>query len=253
MQVWWRCSPVLFWISSVLLLPLLAWQGRAARRDTLRLPEASGPSSGQWGEGEACHRFLVLGESTAAGVGVEQHHQGLASQLARALHEQDARSYAWYTCGRNGARLADLLDGLAEMDLPAADTVLLSMGVNDTTGLTRLGQYRKRLLLLRDALQSRYRQPLVLLAVPPMHRFSALPMLLRLMLGWRARQLDQLKRDLAVRHPEAFRYIGYPSMTDPAMLARDGYHPGEAGYRAMAEALARVFSGEGNQRPLNTA
>lgn len=244
---------MLFWLGSVLMLPLLAWQGRAARRNTLRLPEASGPSCGQWGTGEPACRVLIIGESTAAGVGVERHENGLASQLARALHASDGRACTWQTCGRNGARLSGVLDTLSEMPLQPADMVLLSMGVNDTTGLTRLSQYRQRLLRFREALQANYPAPLVLLAVPPMHRFSALPFALRLMLGWRARQLDQVKRDLASRFPGDFRYIGYPAMTDPGLLARDGYHPGEAGYRAMAQAIASALQEPVVQRPLNTA
>ena len=235
---WWRLSPLLFWLSGVLLLPVLVWQGRRARRLTPRLPEATGPASGRWGAGEPANCLLVIGESTAAGVGVADHSEGLASQLARLLYERTGQTHGWETLGRNGARLADVIEMVKEAPSSPADWVLLSMGVNDTTGFTRLAIYRSRLLQLAELTSAHYAAPLVLLSVPPMHRFAALPQPLRLMIGWRARQLDQVKRDMAARHPEQFRYLAYPPMTSRDLLASDGYHPSGMGYRAMAQAIA---------------
>ena len=249
LTLWWRLSPLLFWSSAFLLAPLLWWQGRQARRDTPRLPEASGAAAGQWGDGAPGRRIMVLGESTAAGVGVTHHVEGLASQLARRLSHQDGVTTAWFTFGMNGARLEQVIAAAATADLPRADTVLLSMGVNDTTGFTSLSGYRRRLLALRALLQARYPTPLVLLSVPPMHRFTALPQPLRAMVGWRARQLDQVKKNLASAFPRAFCYIGYPAMTDPALLASDGYHPGGAGYRAVAGAIASALNKGGPSAP----
>lgn len=237
-QVWWRCSPLFFWLTSLVLLPLLAWQGKRARRDTPRLPEASGSDAGQWGEGEPIHRLLVIGESTAAGVGVDDHQSGLASQMAKVLNETHGKSFGWQTFGRNGARLAEVIACVEQASLLPADTVVLSMGVNDTTGFTRLAQYRRRLLTLQSLLAQHFPMPMILLTVPPMHRFTALPQPLRLIMGWRARQVDQIKRDLAARRPDQFRYLDYPPMTDTSMLATDGYHPGASGYQAIAAAVA---------------
>ena len=58
-----------FWLTTALLFPLIAYQGRRVRRTTPRLPEASGPASGQYGQGQPVTSLLVIGESTAAGVG----------------------------------------------------------------------------------------------------------------------------------------------------------------------------------------
>jgi len=54
------------------------------------------------GDGPPAHRLLVVGESTAAGVGVATHDQGLASQLARHLHQRTGHTIAWHTWGING-------------------------------------------------------------------------------------------------------------------------------------------------------
>ncbi|MCK7549660.1 SGNH/GDSL hydrolase family protein [Marinobacter koreensis] len=227
-----------FWLTTVLLFPVLMVQGKRVRRDTPRLPEAAGDPFGQYGEGDPAFRVLVIGESTAAGVGVTTHDQGLASQLALQLHEKTGRTIAWHTFGVNGIRLGQLIRKLANTPLPQADLVLLSMGVNDTTGFTPRYKFRRQLLALRQALAPRYPAPLQLLSVPPMQLFTALPSPLRHLMGWRARQLDTVYRQLAKKAPNDFTYRCYPAPTDPTLLARDGYHPGEKGYRAIAAALA---------------
>lgn len=227
-----------FWLTTALLLPVLLYQGSRARRSTPRLPEAGGPPEGQYGEGTPARRVLVIGESTAASVGVPSHEQGLASQLARQLHERTGETIGWHTFGINGIRLEALGETLKKADLPKADLVLLSMGVNDTTGFTPRYRFRRQLLEMRKLLAPRYPGPLLLLCVPPMHLFTALPSPLRHVMGWRARQLDGIYTQLARRFPEDFAHLNYPVITDPGLLASDGYHPGERGYQHMARALA---------------
>ena len=227
-----------FWLTTALIFPVLLYQGKKARHTTPRLPEAGGSPSGQYGEGNPASRILVIGESTAAGVGVETHDQGLASQLAREIHERTGQTIAWHTFGVNGIRLGALIHTLETAELPEADVVLLSMGVNDTTGFTPRFRFRRQLQALRELLAPRYSGPILLLSVPPMHLFTALPSPLRHVMGWRARQLDNLYIRLARQFPEDFRYVNYPVVTDPELLARDGYHPGQKGYRYIAEALA---------------
>ena len=227
-----------FWLTTTLLFPVLLYQGKQARRTTPRLPEAGGSPCGQYGEGAPASRILVIGESTAAGVGVETHDQGLASQLAREIHERTGQTIAWHTFGVNGIRLGALVHTLEAAELPEAEGVLLSMGVNDTTGFTPRFRFRRQLQALRELLAPRYSGPILLLSVPPMHLFTALPSPLRHVMGWRARQLDNLYIRLARQFPEDFRYVNYPVVTDPELLARDGYHPGQKGYRYIAEALA---------------
>ncbi|WP_339805053.1 SGNH/GDSL hydrolase family protein [uncultured Marinobacter sp.] len=229
-----------FWLTTALLSPVLLYQGKRARRVIPRLPEAVGEPCGQHGDGTADFRLLVIGESTAAGVGVETHEQGLASQLALRLHQRTGKSIAWHTFGVNGIRLGDLNQQLAVAELPVADVVLLSMGVNDTTGFTPRSRFLQQLRQLRVFLAPDYPAPLRLLSVPPMHLFTAMPAPLRQMMGWRARQLDRIYQQLAQRAPHDFSYLGYPAVTDTTLLALDGFHPGENGYRMIAEALAEA-------------
>jgi len=227
-----------FWLTTALLFPVLLYQGKRARRTTPRLPEAGGSPSGQYGEGTPARRVLVIGESMAAGVGVETHDQGLASQLAKQIYERTGQTIAWQTFGINGIRLGALIGELETAELPEADVVLLSMGVNDTTGFTPRFRFRRRLRELRQLLEPRYSGPIFLLSVPPMHLFTALPSPLRYVMGWRAKQLDRIYQQMARDASADFAYLNYPTVTDPNLLASDGYHPGPKGYAFIADAIA---------------
>lgn len=229
-----------FWLSLACLSPVLVPQAKHSRRAVLRLPEASGNSRGQWGNGTTDRRILLLGDSTAAGVGVSDHQQGLACELARSRHRVNGETVAWQTWGLNGGRLADLLTNLPEQSLPQADTLIISIGVNDVTALTRRQLFRDQLQALAAQLQQSHPgRPLHLMAVPPMQHFLALPRPLRGLLGWRARLLDGEMRKLSRQHPDRFCHLSYPPLCAPALLAADGFHPSEEGYRCLAAAVSQ--------------
>lgn len=233
---------LLFWALALALLPVLALQGRHTRRTALRLPEADGPQSGtQHPPGGAAGtplQLLIIGESPVAGVGVATQADGAGPAMARPLAALSGRSVHWQCHGQNGLRLAALLDRPIPEPPPRADLVLVMMGVNDSTGLTRLGAWRHQLHRLLDVLAQQ--QPGARLAfapVPPMHRFTALPQPLRAVIGLRARLLDRALRQVATRR--GCPVLDYGDLSDPALLAQDGYHPSAAGFTAMGERLAR--------------
>src|SRR5690554_3944577 len=71
----------------LLLAPWILWQGREVRKNTLRLPEADGPRTGQMGSGRPLN-LLILGDSAAAGVGCERQHEALSGQLTAGLAQR---------------------------------------------------------------------------------------------------------------------------------------------------------------------
>ena len=224
-----------FWLMCLMLAPLLFVQARRARRDTPRLPEAGGADRDREGSGDGPPlRLLVVGESTAAGVGVAEHRQGLGAHLARALARRHQQRVDWQVIGVNGIRALGLNRHLAGRPPADADLAVISLGVNDTTGVTRPSRYRQHLTDLIGTLR-RHRPdlPVYLLAVPPMQHFTALPRPLRDLLGQRAAQLDRVQQTLAAQL-HGVHHLAYPAIADPAYLAEDGYHPSEKGYAYIA-------------------
>ena len=79
-------------------------------------------------------------------------------------------------------------------------------------------------------------------AVPPLRHFSALPGLLRALLGWRGRLLDEALRDLAGATGAGYCPISLDLLPD--YLAIDGFHPSQLGYQ-VCRGPRRLVGGEG--------
>src|SRR5829696_3438739 len=91
--------------TAMALSPLLVRQARRVRQQTPRLPEASGDRTGIELTADATDllRLLVVGESTAAGVGVTDLRDALPRQLAVALAARRHCNVAWSMSARTGA------------------------------------------------------------------------------------------------------------------------------------------------------
>ncbi|HUS24935.1 MAG TPA: SGNH/GDSL hydrolase family protein [Candidatus Binatia bacterium] len=224
-----------WWLGGAALLPLLLVQGRRARRNTPRLPEARGERAGAAGQGAALH-LLVIGESPVAGVGVDRFEEALAPQLAAALAATLGRRVQWQALGENGADAGGVLERLVPRIDGVADVAVLAVGVNDTTRFTSLARWQRTLRALVAALRMRCHGAIVVAGVPPMAQFRALPQPLRSWLGLRSRLLDAAARE-ALSGMTAVRHAPTPRLA-ALHLARDGYHPSPAGAAAWAAMLA---------------
>lgn len=209
-------------LARIPLLPVLIWQGLSVRRNALILPEASGPRSGVAGTGPEL-RLLILGDSSAAGVGVSTQSVALSGQVVKALASK--RWVSWQLIARSGATTADAIGMLEGVRDQRFDVVLLALGVNDAVRLARLGPWRKRQADLREKLRASYgAQHIIVTAVPPIAVFPALPPLLRWILGAHAARMDQaLEVDLKSEVDTSHLTLDAPFT--PEAMAEDGYHP----------------------------
>ncbi|MGJ8687763.1 MAG: SGNH/GDSL hydrolase family protein [Spongiibacteraceae bacterium] len=222
---------------SLLLLPLLLIQGGYTRRTTPVLPEPVGPRSGLCGKGSAI-RLLITGDSAAAGVGARDQQRALSGQLLSAL--QVDYQLDWQLSARSGDSSTELLAELVSGPLPATpyDVVVVSVGVNDVIARRSAKAWQANLQAINQCLQSRYgARYIIWSAVPPMHKFSALPQPLRWWLGQRAINLNRQLSSFAER-AEGCHYLAVKFPLEAHFLATDGFHPGEAAYTLWAETLA---------------
>lgn len=242
---------LLSWLPILALAPLLLAQGVYVRRVTPRLPEAPGRRSGVSGVGPALS-LLILGDSAAAGVGASSQATALAGRLAEELMA-DFR-VSWQLHAESGVTTNDLVARLAGVAGGRFDVAIVSIGVNDVITGRRTRQWTAALATLLDLLESDFGVRHVLLsALPPMHRFTALPQPLRWCVGLRARRFnDELVRFAGRDGRCAVVSLNYPR--DPSFLAPDGFHPGEPAYRHWAAAVAASVrqlpsGGVGEARP----
>ena len=223
------------------LSPLLVAQGIFVIAKALRLPEASGDRSGVFGEGPRL-RLLLLGDSSAAGVGVETQDAALSGRLVEQL--SGTFRLEWALDAKTGATTKTTLKRLDTSHPYPVDAVVVALGVNDTTRFVSRRRWRQRQTELLDRLSNSYgARQLYVSGVPPLGQFPLLPQPLRWVLGRHAAQLDDELRKLLSDRPNC-HYITVDLPPDPALMAEDGFHPGAAVYQAWAEALAEKITSD---------
>lgn len=222
----------LFWSALPLMLP----QALQLKRSAPRAAAAEGPREGQTGElGAPRLRLLALGDSPFEGVGITRIADTLPVRLAERIAEARGLRVDWRIVAKNGATAHSLRERLLPKIEPEAfDLILVSVGVNDVTGLSRGRRFAGALdALLSDLRAHSPQAQLMLLGIPPMQAFPLLPQPLRAWLGGRSRRLEALGVATARRH----QALHSPVRVQPApeMFASDGFHPSELGHARWAE------------------
>src|ERR1700749_3539137 len=123
-------------LAAKLALPLLIAQGKRVRATALKLPEAAGERHGVVGEGRVALRVLIVGDSSAAGVGVGTQDEGFAGQLAQSLAQRTGASVGWQLVAPSGHTAGDAARALAGATLQTADLLVTALGVNDVLDQT---------------------------------------------------------------------------------------------------------------------
>lgn len=191
--------------------------------------------------GAGAPRVVWLGDSTAAGVGADRPEGSVALQVA----EAGPQPTTVIVLASSGALVADVVDHqLPLVDDLGPDVVLISVGSNDVTHLTRRDDVRRHYRALLDGLPRGVTA--VVLGVPDMGSIPRLAQPLRALAGLRGRQLDGVVREVARDHGAA--YVDLAGTTGPAfraepgrLFAADRYHPSDDGYAVWADAVAPVM------------
>ncbi len=225
-----------FWLHGP-LLPMVRSQALRLRRAAPRLPEAKGPRelSLEPEPGQRTLSITVLGESTVAGVGVEEMSEALPFHLARQLHAAHGLGVRLQVVGKNGATIVmTRRDLLPEVRFPV-DVVLVAVGMNDTILLTRGEPWEREIRGLVAELRERGARQVVFSPLPRGEELRLLPWPTRSALSARAEYLDERVQRACRR--EGARYIPASARARPEMLSADGFHPSAEGYARWAERL----------------
>lgn len=239
MAAMWEENPAL-----LLLAPLFFLQGIYTRAVTLKLPEAAGSRAGNAGRGSAV-RILIVGDSAAAGVGVDRQEQAFSGQLTAALQEEFA--VHWRLFAKTGATTESALSELATCPAETFDIAVTSLGVNDVTSGLSVSEWLRLQTQLVELLRTRFQVRTVMLtALPPMHKFAALPEPLRWILGQRAHRFNLALREFV---PTMSRcdLVELRNLTEPGMLATDGFHPSAQTYAAWGRSAAAMILARASQ------
>ena len=219
-------------------LPVYVWQGLGVRRRTHRMAPPPNPGWRQWAGSGKPLRLLVIGDSSAAGVGVATIEESFAGQLPRLLNERCRRPVSVLITGMNSATSGQIRDHVVPHIEPRDfDYIALNIGTNDAKNFHRGNRFCAEFGTLLYAMRARFPGATIIWAgVLDMAHVPALPWPLNRILGIRARLIDtngkRLCRERGVLAPEPeWRIIR-------ENFSADGFHASAAGYREWAENLA---------------
>ncbi len=210
------------------LAPIIVPQTVKLRRVVPLLPEPPQPWEG--GGGTDPIRLLVLGDSLAVGVGVDDAAAGLAGCVAAELTAATGRPVRWRARGRNGATARDVIrdfldDALAE----PTDVVVISLGANDSMQVRSHRAFRRDITRIVRAVVAAHPEAIVLMsALPAFHRFELLPEPLRSTLYLHAQSLEVSARRALERFPNAHMTPPLPPY-GPDHFATDDFHASASG------------------------
>lgn len=205
----------------------------------------------QFGASGPTLNYLILGDSTAVGVGGD-YEQGIAVSTAR--HLARSRSVRMKNLAVSGAQMAGVLhDQLDRTGDFRPDLVLLDVGANDVTHLTSAGSLERDLRkVVEQLIGMNCEVKIVVTGAPDMSTPPRIPWILRGIAGWRTRSLNQafervVKERRLTLAPIA-EETGPLFKSDPTLFSEDRFHPDERGYQTWIEvinpALERALSSQ---------
>jgi len=222
-----------------LLLPILVTQALWVVARVPRLPEADGPRQGHAGTGTPL-RMLILGDSSAAGVGVAHQDVALAGRLADRL--QDSYSLRWDLWARSGITTSGALRMLSTESAREFDVAVVALGVNDTKNGMHPTRWRANYGEVIDTLQRKFSvRRIYASGVPPVGAFPALPQPLRGVLGRRASRFDGMLGALCAQR-DGVIHMPFDLPIAPQYMASDGFHPSAAVYDIWADRIATALA-----------
>ena len=189
--------------------------------------------------------YVILGDSTAAGVGAD-YESGIALATTRELA---LRSRVTMTnLGVSGAQMADVRrDQLAPAVALRPDLVLLAAGANDVTHLTPVRSMRADLIQIVQQLRAANPNvKIVITGSPDMGSPPRIPRLLRGLASARTKATNRMFEEEAVRLRLTFAPIAQRTgplfRADRSLFHADRFHPNARGYATWVPVLNEALS-----------
>ena len=231
-------------ILTAALLPSLLIQGYFVKKNTLRLPEAKGQRNGVVNSGKTALSILIVGDSAAAGVGVENQQDALLGSILTELqHDFDLR---YQLEARTGDTTLQVLERMQMLEMQPFDIVITSVGVNDVTKLISPQKWIQQQQEFYTVIERKFSPKMVLVtSVPPMNLFPALPNPLSWLFGQYSSAMNN-KLEKLIEQKRKFENAGDYHLiqfdlahfkTLNLQMAEDGFHPSKEIYQLWAKQI----------------
>ena len=189
--------------------------------------------------------FVVLGDSTSAGLGVNDAEDAYPTLLARRLAKETGRSVRLTVLGVSGATTQEVLnEQVPQVAALDPDLIFIGIGANDVTHLTPLDDVRS---YMRHTLEDlKQMDATIVVAGAPDMRVFAWHQPLRSLAYLRGKQvtaaIEGVARAEDVPVVDLDDETGHFFAEKPEThFSEDGFHPSALGYRRWADAIFPVL------------
>ncbi len=231
-------------ILSWLALPVYAFQGIRIRNRTLRMapPEPIPFAEVKGKSGKKPIRLLMIGDSSAAGVGVKDFKDCVAGRLPYLVSQKTGYTVTCRTCGNNSATAGDLRDLIVpNLTQEEYDYIIINIGTNDAKNFHTSRRFKKEFGGLLYALNARFPTAKVIWSgIIDVSKIPLLPSPLNKLMGIRADILRQQANELCFERGALFPQTKWRIITQN--FAEDGFHASSRGYEEWAEELSSYIA-----------
>ena len=208
------------------------------QKNTPRLAEPEGERIGQKGVGKSLS-LLILGDSAAAGVGVNVQDDALLGSILKELSSEF--SIQFYLHATTGFTTDQVIQSIQTLETQHFDVIITSVGVNDITKFTSPQAWIAKHKQLYQRLKHKFSPQLTIASgVPPMDQFPALPNPLAWLFGQYAKAMN-LELGQFVAQQKQMEWIEYDLkkfLTLNLAMAKDGFHPSKEIYQYWGKQVA---------------
>ena len=188
-----------------------------------------------------------------AGVGVEDHRDGLAGGSSDKIHRFSRRSVRWTVVAQSGLTAKEVRENLVpQIPKQMYDLIVIGLGGNDTFQMSSPLKWHQAFRDLLDSLRQKLHNSKIVIAnMPPVRWFPAFPPLLRWLMTGQIQLLKQAIVDLPQRFENVFflqehirldgQYTEQGKQLRHRDLFSDGVHPTKLAYRLWGEQIAEFI------------
>ncbi len=248
----------------IALAPVYLYQGLKLKKTALRLPEAEGERRGRLSlatkdspsqeQDKATLNIMLLGDSSAAGVGVSSQQQALAGQLLEQLQllpqiQQKFSQLEWSLHATSGHTSFDALRRLYVLPAPATavDIMIVMVGVNDTTANVSTSKWEQQLREIIGLSKRKFgAKHIIFPCLPPMQNMPAIPSPLNKLMGYKTQIMNEKLIEVCDHYEQVLALqinLENKDLQTQNFFAEDGFHPNSAAYSLLATKLAKTISG----------
>lgn len=226
---------ILYFFELILLLPFLPFfyfKGKKLREKIIKFEPRS--EYLELGKDKNVKNILIIGESTAAGVGASAEENTFAAQVYR----QSNKAFNIYNLGRNGLIAEKLKRLLAhgKQEIPEKfEFAIILIGANDCFKFTPPARFKNQLMGFIQLLQNEKSiQKIIIPSIAPVQHFPSIPGIMRFFLGMHRSILTRELKSLQKKIPN-LDFNNFKFEMSSELLASDGIHPSDKGYELMAK------------------